>query len=86
MAEEKHTLDETQCAALIYAAAFLDVAAGEGVGMIVHMRDGEDVTINADDVVTALAVAFGLELADTRLAFRNAVTATLAKHQEGEGK
>mgnify|MGYP003443523700 CR=1 FL=1 len=66
-------LDEAQCMALIHAAAFLDVAAGEGVGVQINKTDGTTVSAFADDVVTALAIAFGLELADSRFAFRDAV-------------
>ena len=71
------SLTDMQRKALIYAAAFLDVAAGEGIGVRVDLRNGGHENIFADDVVTALAAAFGLELEDRRLAFRDALTTTL---------
>ena len=77
-------MDELQTSALVQAAAFLDVAAGEGIGIQVHKTDGSTITLFADDVVTALAVSFDLELGDTKLPFRNAVKSALTPPQEND--
>lgn len=62
----KARLSERQARALVGAARFLDVAAGEGYGMQVgkHAKAANG-TLWADEVVMELCDAFGIEWGDS---------------------
>jgi len=60
-----------------FAARFLEMQAAEGVGIEITTKAGNTHNLFADDLVTGLADAFGLELADTRYPFVAAVREAL---------
>lgn len=69
-------LTQAQRDVLLAAAAFLDAAAGEGVG-IRDVNNPERMCF-ADDICVAAAEAFGLTMTDTETPFASAVRAHLA--------
>lgn len=55
-------LTEAQRQALTHAAFLLDAMAGEGVGVEVEMVDGSFAEVFADDAISDLCLAFGINI------------------------